>query len=139
MKIKGVFFVKTEYKLSENEQQIMETLWREGRSLLRSEIIDLTVDKTWKKSSIHILLNQLLDKNAIKVDGFEKSGTNYGRTYSPTITKEEFDLMEIKGKFNQIKPSKEVIENFLCNLVETDQIDSDLLEKLQGLIDSKGE
>ena len=56
------------FELSNNEKQILETLWRENKSLTRSEIIDLTYDKTWKESSIHVLLNQLLTKKAIQTD-----------------------------------------------------------------------
>lgn len=36
----------------------METLWKGNRALTRSEIINLTENKSWKESSIHILLNQ---------------------------------------------------------------------------------
>ena len=52
--------MQEKFNLSENEEQILETVWRLKRPLARSEIINLTENKTWKESSIHILLNRLL-------------------------------------------------------------------------------
>ena len=36
------------FSLSSNEKQILETLWRENKSLTRSQLIDLTHNKTWE-------------------------------------------------------------------------------------------
>ena len=66
----------TYFRLTKSENEIMELLWREGRPLSRSEIIDLTPDRTWKPASIHILLNSMLEKGAIQVAGFVQSTKN---------------------------------------------------------------
>lgn len=50
----------------------MEVLWSEQRPLTRTEIVNLSVDKSWKDSSIHILLNSLLKKMLfVRLDMFE--------------------------------------------------------------------
>ena len=61
------------FRLTKSENEIMELMWKEGHPLSRSEIIDLTPERTWKPSSIHILLNSMLEKNAIEVAGFVQS------------------------------------------------------------------
>ena len=71
------------FRLTKSETEIMDLLWREDRPLSRSEIIDLTPERSWKPASIHILLNSMLDKGAIAVAGFVQSTKNYARTFSP--------------------------------------------------------
>ena len=122
------------FELSNNEKQILETLWRENKSLTRSEIIDLTYDKTWKESSIHVLLNQLLTKKAIQTDNIVRTGKSYGRTYKPTITKEEYELMQLKKTFKDVNPSKSSRGNFFSALIESENIGNDVLEELESLI-----
>ena len=58
--------------LTNNELEIMELMWKMKRPLSRTEIIDLSPDRSWSASSIHILLNKLLEKEAIEVSGFVK-------------------------------------------------------------------
>ena len=83
-------------KLSKSEQEIMDVLWAEGRPLSRAEILELSTEKSWKPSSIHILLNSLLDKQAIVVDGFSKTGSHYGRTFAPAFAEGEGMATQIK-------------------------------------------
>ena len=96
--------MKTTYlRLTKSENEIMELLWREGRPLSRSEIIDLTPDRTWKPASIHILLNSMLEKGAIQVAGFVQSTKNYARTFTPTLTADEYAVLQFKhsSAFNE--------------------------------------
>ena len=59
--------------LTNNELEIMELMWKMKRPLSRTEIIDLSPDRSWSANSIHILLNKLLEKEAIEVSGFVKT------------------------------------------------------------------
>ena len=38
------------FDLSDKEEQMLETMWKEGRPLTRSEIINLTENRRWKES-----------------------------------------------------------------------------------------
>lgn len=125
---------KFNFRLSDNEEQILETLWRETKSLTRSQIIDLTYNKTWKESSIHILLNQLLEKNAIQVDDIVRTGKNYGRTYKPTLTKEEYEIMRLRNSFEELKVGKSTITKFFSALIQSEDIGNDTLDELEKLI-----
>lgn len=77
-------------QLTKNELQIMQVLWREGKPLLRSEILAACVDRTWKDGSIHILLNSLIAQGAIKEAGYGRSGKSIGRMYAARISAAEY-------------------------------------------------
>lgn len=91
------------FRLTKSESEIMDLMWKEGRPLSRSEIIDLTPERSWKPASIHILLNSMLEKNAIEVAGFVQSTKNYARTFVPTLSADEYAVLQLKhsGAFNQ--------------------------------------
>ena len=76
--------------LTNNEIEIMDVLWRENRPLARGEILNLSENKTWMDSSIHILLNSLLKKGAIREAGFIKCGKTCGRVYEAALSCEEY-------------------------------------------------
>ena len=78
--------------LTRNEIEIMDVLWRENRALSRGEILSLSTDKTWMDSSVHILLNSMLKKGAIREAGFVKCGKTCGRVYEAAFSCEEYHV-----------------------------------------------
>ncbi len=78
--------------LTKNEIEIMDVLWRENRALSRGEILNLSVDKTWMDSSVHILLNSMLKKGAIREAGFVKCGKTCGRVYEAAFSCEQYHI-----------------------------------------------
>ena len=87
---------KTVFRLTKSELEIMEVLWKEEKPLSRSFILSHAPHRTWKDSSIHILLNSMLDKGAIQIEGFEQTGRRIARTFVPTLTANEYYAMIIK-------------------------------------------
>ena len=77
-------------KLTNSELEIMQTLWVAGKPLARHEIIEQCVEPSWSPGTIHILLNSLLQKEAIREAGFVKRNKTYGRLYAAAITGEEY-------------------------------------------------
>ena len=77
-------------ELTRSEMEIMDVLWNSGVPLSRSDLLDRQEEKTWKDSSVHILLNGLLKKGAIREAGFVKRSKTFGRTFAPTLTREEY-------------------------------------------------
>lgn len=120
--------------LTKNEMEIMRLLWTQGRSLSRSEIVDLSTERSWKASSIHILLNQLLEKEAIMVDGFVKTGRNYGRTYSAAISPEEYQIIQIKQNTAFLQSKSVAISNIVSELIKDDALDEETLDKLEAIL-----
>ena len=121
------------FRLTKSENEIMELMWKEGHPLSRSEIIDLTPERTWKPSSIHILLNSLLDKKAIEVAGFVQTTKNYARTFAPSLSADSYAVMQIR---NSTAFSQNSGPNLLSALVE-DVTAPDILDQLQDIISTR--
>ena len=77
-------------ELTKSEMQIMDVLWASDVPLSRSDLLERSEEKTWKDSSVHILLNGLLAKGAIQEAGFVKRSKTFGRTFIPSLTREEY-------------------------------------------------
>ena len=82
--------------LSPNEFKIMQLLWKEKRALSRPEIIDMTPNREWNPNSIHLILNNMIEKGCIAVDGLARCGRGYGRTYVATITNVDYAVELLK-------------------------------------------
>ena len=77
-------------ELTRSEMEIMDVLWDAGVPLSRADLLERSEEKTWKDSSVHILLNGLLAKGAIVEAGVVKRIKTYGRIFAPTMTREEY-------------------------------------------------
>lgn len=89
--------------LTKSELEVMNVIWKADRPLSRNDIIELSENKSWKDSSIHILLNGLLKKEAIKEVGFKKFGKTYGRLFGANITCEDYyaeTVFSVSGETN---------------------------------------
>ena len=92
----------------------------------RADFLERSEDKSWKDSSIHILLNGLLSKNAIREAGFVRRSKTYGRTFLPTMTREEYYAMTIFS--HRYQPD---MEKLVQALLYRDDVTVELLEKLE--------
>lgn len=127
------------FTLSKNELDVMTLLWQQNRALSRTEIIELSTEKTWKASSIHILLNSLLKKGAIKIEGFVQTGKNYGRTYAAAVTQEEYAAMQFTKNVPSQTVSKENLPKLFTALIQNEYVDRELLDELQKILDQRKE
>ena len=84
-------------ELTKSELEIMDVLWESEKPLSRADLLDRSEEKTWKDSSVHILLNGLLQKGAIQEAGLVKRSKTYGRVFSPTLTREEYYASNVFG------------------------------------------
>lgn len=82
-------------ELTKSEMEIMDVLWGADKPLSRADLLSRSEEKTWKDSSVHILLNSLLQKGAITEAGLVRRSKTYGRVFAPTMTREEYFAMTI--------------------------------------------
>ncbi len=122
--------------LTKSELEMMHVIWDAGRPVSRNEILAMAgSNKSWKDSSVHILLNGLLRKQAIKEDGFVKCGKTYGRLFSANISREAYYAEEVFA-FG----GRESVPALLSALLHRDGLDDALLDELVTIIkDKKGE
>lgn len=121
-------------ELTSNELEIMNVLWNMVRPLTRSEIIELSPDRTWKASSIHILLNSLLDKKAIEVTGFTRTGKNYGRMFAPLILQDDYLLKQLKQNYGNTFPKSSAVTKIFSVLLNDKDIDDEAIGELEQMI-----
>lgn len=106
-------------ELTRSEMEIMDVMWESGVPMSRADLLMHSDEKTWKDSSVHILLNGLLQKGAIQEAGLVKRIKTYGRVFVPTMTREEYfantifchrHKPQIQGLFAALLQREEVTE-----------------------------
>lgn len=103
-------------QLTRTEKDILDFLWSYGSPLSSSEIVNLYPNRTWKASYIHLVLNSMLKKKVIKVDGFKPTSKNYARCFSPALTREAYLVHEI---IRELHPNKEHLRTLLVYLADS--------------------
>lgn len=74
-------------KLTNSEREILETMWEYGESITATNLAKVSTSKTWKTSSVHLLINSLLNKDYIEVVGFEKNYKELCQKISTSVAK----------------------------------------------------
>lgn len=116
-------------ELTRSEMEIMDVFWQSGEPLSRSDLLEKSEGKSWKDSSVHILLNGLLQKNAIRQAGMVKRGKTYGRTFLPTLTREEYFATTIFS--HRYKPE---IVGLMEALLRREEITQEELASISALV-----
>ena len=119
-------------ELTKSELEIMDVLWAANTPLSRSDLLERSQEKSWKDSSVHILLNGLLQKDAIREAGFVKRSKTYGRTFLPNLSREEYFATTIFS--HRHKPQ---IQGLFAALLERPEITKEDLEYLESLLAQK--
>lgn len=119
-------------ELTRSEMEIMDVMWESGVPLSRADLLAHSEEKTWKDSSVHILLNGLLQKGAIQEAGLVKRIKTYGRVFTPTMTREEYFANTIFC--HRHKPQ---IVGLFAALLEREEITAEDLETIEALIQKK--
>ena len=119
-------------ELTKSEMQIMDVLWGSDEPLSRADLLERSEEKTWKDSSVHILLNGLLVKGAIREAGFVKRSKTYGRTFAPTLTREEYFATTIFS--HRCKPE---IVGLFAALLSREDITREQLEAIGTMVENR--
>jgi len=117
--------------LTKNEVQFMTVLWEADEPLSGAEILKRSVDKTWKDASLHTLINNLMEKDAIREHGFIKDGKAISRTFVPTLSCKEYYNKVFSGhKAKDIPP-------IVSALMKIADIDDNVLNILEQMINDR--
>ena len=112
-------------EFTKSELEIMDVLWNAGEPLSRADLLEHSEEKSWKDSSVHILINGLLAKNAIREAGFVKRSKTYGRVFAPNLTREEYFATTVFS--HRYKPQ---ITGLIQALLRRPEVDEDCLNVL---------
>ena len=119
-------------ELTRSEMQIMDVFWEAAEPLSRSDLLERSEHKSWKDSSVHILLNGLLQKDMIREVGFVKRSKTYGRVFVPTLTREEYFATTIFS--HRHKPE---IVGLFAALLRREDITQDELSLIKEMVSKK--
>ena len=119
-------------ELTRSEMEIMDVMWESGVPMSRADLLARSEEKTWKDSSVHILLNGLLQKGAIQEAGLVKRIKTYGRVFVPTMTREQYFASTIFC--HRHKPE---IVGLFAALLQRDDISAADIEAINTLIQAK--
>ena len=119
-------------ELTKSEMEIMDVLWESSVPMSRADLLAHSEEKTWKDSSVHILLNGLLQKGAIQEAGLVKRIKTYGRVFSPALTREEYFANTIFC--HRHKPN---IVGLFAALLQREEITASDLEAIDTLLHNK--
>ena len=121
--------------VTDSEREVLELLWNSDEPMTSTEIVRLCIGRTWKSSYIHIMINSLLKKEMIRVAGFKKTTKNYARTFEPTMTRDQWNLLRMKQeKGVTAELLKEMLE-----MIITEGADEEILEELFEVIEKRKE
>lgn len=119
--------------LTENEFNILQLMWDEGRALSRPEIIEKSPDKDWNPNSIHLILNNMIDKGVLCVDGLTRCGRGYGRTYAPTMSQMEYAALQTISATPKFDNGDRLV-GIVSTLIEKTGIDAKTISKLEAVL-----
>ena len=119
--------------LTKSEEEIMNLLWEVGEPLASSEIVSKSVNRTWRKSYINLLINSLLNKQMIEVVGVKQMTKNYARTFQPIMSKNAYSVKRI---FSQKGFKEENIPDLFAEIIANTE-NPQILEKMQSQLDER--
>ena len=118
-------------ELTKSEMEIMDVLWAVQTPMSRADLLEHGDEKTWKDSSVHILLNGLLRKGAIREAGVVRRSKTFGRTFLPTMTREEYFA---QASFShRYKPD---MVGLVTALLKRPEANGDAVQAIKSLVDS---
>ena len=120
---------------SKHEAEVMGMLWKQTEGLTNTEMIETSPNRSWKDSTIHLLINGLLKKGAIEEIGKKPSGRRFSRIFAPSITQENYQKGQIKIAFSAFDDLQlvSVISAFVGNKPLTQKDKESLIKLLDDM------
>ncbi len=122
------------FYLNQKEEHAMKVLWEADEPLSATEIAN-RIDSDWAKKSIQNIIRKLESKKAIEVAEITKIGKTYGRLFKPTISADEYAVMQ----FNNFYKGDEEVPFILSALTGSKKKNPDLAKELKELIEKHKE
>lgn len=125
------------FYLLPREEEVMKSLWAADNALSASEIANGIPNRTWPASSVQGILRNLEAKNAVKVDSITKLGKSYGRLFRPTLSANEYAVMQFERYYQTDKTDKSVCLSMMSALLGNISSEkNEVIDTLHTLIDA---
>ena len=92
------------YNLSNSEEILMNTLWKENAPLTVAQLSEKITEADWKPNYVDKLVKQLVKKGMIKADGIQQDRFYRSQQFVSCLTKDEFlaNMLEEQGVNNAL-------------------------------------
>ena len=122
--------------LSDNELAVMCVLWESSGPLSRPEILEELTDMDWNPNSIHMVLNNLIKKKFVAVDGIVPCGQSYGRAYTAVKSQEEY-AAELALSAVPGVPPEECLPGIVGAMMKSVPVNERTIELLKQLLEQQ--
>lgn len=122
--------------LSGNEFAVMRVLWSADNPLSRPEILNKLTDNHWNPNSIHVVLNNLIKKGFVIVNGIVPCGQSYGRAYSSIKSQEEY-AAELALDAVPDAPQEERVLGIMSAMVRSASVSEETIEQLKRMLEQR--
>ena len=119
-------------ELTRCELEVMDVFWDAGAPLSRKDLLANRENKSWKDSSVHILLNSLLAKEVIHEAGSVKRTKTTARTFLPSMTREQYYATTIFS--HRCKPD---VMGVLREILKNHELSEENAEELRSMMEKK--
>ncbi len=124
--------------LSDTEMDILKLLWEADHALSRPEILERLDKQDWNPNSIHQVLNSMMKKAVLKVEGHTLCGKIYGRTYAPAMTQTQFLSRRIAEATGNMNGTQRLLGVF-ASMIEHDDISAETVSQLEAMLQKRKE
>lgn len=125
---------------SNYEYEILSLLWGQGRGLTALEINSLSdtlEKKSWKNTSIHPILANMVIKELVFVDGVTLVGKHYSRVFHAAITAEEYSIVQINENISSSQNKQKSLQNIFASLLDNVEVGQDTIDEIEELLRKK--
>lgn len=124
---------KSKEDFTVSELSILRLLWEEKIALSGSEILERLPELNLFSTSIYTILDGMVDKGVLRVDGKVRRGKRFARTFIPTMSQEEFAAKQVV-KLTPNVPKYDRLVGIFTALVMHDGIDEETLSSLEDFL-----
>ena len=121
-------------KLTERELEIMRILWEADKPLMVSEIVQR--DKNGTIYSVQRIIQNLIKKEMVAVEGMAYNKKALGRTFKPLVGAETIEMSNIQDMFSKMVSRNIAASHLIASLLPTDNNEQTLeeLNRLEEII-----
>lgn len=117
---------------TEKELSILRALWGTKEPLSRLKILELMGEEL-NPTSFHFAMNSLIERGYVVVAGFERSGTNYGRTYKAAKTRGDF-VVDLVSSTQPIGAAQNDVAEVVMAFVQKGGITEEAIAELEAML-----
>lgn len=113
-------------KLTSRELEVMRILWEADKPLMVSEIVQR--DKNGTIYSVQRIIQNLIKKDMVAVEGMAYNKKALGRTFRPLVSSESIELSNIQEMLSKMVSKNIAASHLIAALLPVDNSEQTLIE-----------